>query len=123
VDSSTRPGSGRKPVKIDLLDLEKLCVLQCTDEELAAFFSVSVRTIEKRRKQPKFAEAMERGRCKGCLSIRRAQMRLAEAGNAPMCIWLGKQLLGQRDVRPVELSGPQDQPVQFSFEDINADRY
>ena len=41
----------RKPVKIDLMELEKLCALQTNDEELGAFFGVSVRTIEKRRKQ------------------------------------------------------------------------
>jgi hypothetical protein len=30
-------------------------------------------------------------------SLRRIQWKLAEAGNATMCVWLGKQLLGQRD--------------------------
>jgi len=34
---------GRK-VKIDLGELEKLCVLQCTDEEISAWFGVSTRT-------------------------------------------------------------------------------
>jgi hypothetical protein len=33
-----RIGAGRKAVKIDLGELEKLCSLQCTDEELAAWF-------------------------------------------------------------------------------------
>jgi hypothetical protein len=116
----TRAGAGRKPVKIDLIELEKLCSLQCTDEDLAAFFGVSVRTIENRRKQPKFGEVMARGRAKGRISVRRAQVKLLEAGNASMGIWLGKQLLGQRDVTPFELSGPNGQPVQFSLQSIDA---
>ena len=114
-----RKGAGRKPVKIDLVELEKLCALQTTDEELAAFFGVSVRTIEKRRKQPKFAAAMARGKAIGRISVRRAQMKLLEAGNATMGVWLGKMLLGQRDVRPIELSGPNGQPAKISLEAID----
>jgi hypothetical protein len=114
-----RPNAGRKPVNIDLVELEKLCSLQCTDAEIAGFFGVSTRSIEKRRKQPKFADAMERGRVKGRISVRRAQMRLVEGGNGSVAIWLGKQLLGQRDVTPIELSGPSGQPVQFSLQAID----
>lgn len=116
-----RPGAGRKPAQIDLVELEKLCTLQCTDEEIAAWFGVSTRTIETRRKQSaEFAEVMNRGRVKGRVSVRRAQMKLLESGNSSMGIWLGKQLLGQRDVTPIELSGPNGQTVQFSLEAIDA---
>jgi hypothetical protein len=34
--------------------------MQCTDEEVAAFFGVSTRTIERRRQVQKFADVMER---------------------------------------------------------------
>lgn len=115
-----RSGAGRKPVEMDLAELEKLCSLQCTDEEIAAWFGVSVRTIENRRQQPEFAEVMRRGRAKGRISVRRAQMKQLEAGNATMGVWLGKQLLGQRDVTPVELSGPSGQPMQISLETVDA---
>jgi hypothetical protein len=66
-----RPGSGRKAINIDLAVLEKLCGLQCTDLEIAGFFGVNVRTIERHKKKPAFAGAMERGRSKGRLSVRR----------------------------------------------------
>jgi hypothetical protein len=82
---------------IDLTELEKLCGLQCTDEEIAAWFGVATRTIERRRKVRKFAEVMERGKAKGRISVRRQQMKLLEAGNATMGVWLGKQILGQMD--------------------------
>src|SRR3979409_367157 len=82
---------------IDLVELEKLCMMQATDAEIGAFFGVSERTVLRRKKVPEFAEVMERGRAKGRLSMRRMQMKLLEAGNATMGIWLGKQYLGQND--------------------------
>ncbi len=86
-----------KTARIDLAELEKLCGLQCTDEEIAAWFGVTTRTIERRRKMNKFAEVMSRGRAEGRISIRRMQLKLLEAGNATMGVWLGKQILGQSD--------------------------
>jgi hypothetical protein len=115
-----RPGAGRKPLEIDLEQLEKLASLQCTDRELAAYFRCTTRTIEKRRKEPAFKEALERGKALGQISVRRAQMRLLEAGNATMSVWLGKQLLGQRDVTPVELTGSNGSEIKFSKEAVDA---
>jgi hypothetical protein len=41
---------------------------------------------------------------KGCAdikeSLRRKQLDIAKAGNVTMLIWLGKQILGQRDIQP-----------------------
>src|SRR5258708_748843 len=110
-----RAGAGRRAINIDLVMLEKLCSLQCTDEEIAACFGVSTRTIESRRKKPQFSEVMKRGKAKGRISVRRAQMKLLEAGNATMGVWLGKQLLGQRDLTPIEVSGAHGNPVQLSL--------
>src|SRR5687768_8357987 len=111
----SRERAGRRPVRIDLVELEKLCALQCTDEEIAAWFGVSAKTIAKRRKQPKFAEVMERGRAKGRVSVRRAQMKLLEAGNATMGVWIGKNVLGQRDVITTEHTGMAGGPIQVAY--------
>jgi hypothetical protein len=83
--------------EIDLSELEKLCGLQCTDEEIAAWFGVSTRTIERRRLEPEFADVMDRGRARGRISVRRLQMKLLEQGNATMGVWLGKNILNQVD--------------------------
>jgi hypothetical protein len=115
-----RAGAGRKPVEIDLDELSKLCSLQCTHEEMAAWFNCSVRTIENYANKPEYAEVMARGRAKGRISVRRAQMKLLEAGNATMGVWLGKQMLGQRDVTPVELSGVSGRPIEITLEAIDA---
>ncbi len=83
--------------EIDMGELEKLNMLHCTDQEIADWFGVTTRTIERRRTEPEFAAAMQRGRSKGKIQVRRMQMKLLEAGNATMAVWLGKQMLGQTD--------------------------
>jgi hypothetical protein len=102
-----RAGAGRKPVNVDLVELEKLCGLQCTDEDLAGFLDVSVRTIERRRRrEASFAAVMERGRAKGRVSLRRALYLQATQGKTPALIFLAKNLLGYRDAHVNEPSGP-----------------
>jgi hypothetical protein len=115
-----RVGAGRRPTLIDLMEFEKLAAMQCTLDEMAGFFNVSVRTIESRVKLSEFAETLARGRARGRISLRRAQMKAAEAGNSAMLTWLGKQYLEQRDVVPIELSGPGGGPVKLSLEEIDA---
>ena len=105
--------AGRKPIRIDLEQLEKLCNLQCTDDEIAAFFGISTRTIERRKSQPAFADALSRGKAKGRLSLRRSLWGLAVKGNPAANIFLAKNLLGYRDYVSSELSGPDGGPIRI----------
>jgi hypothetical protein len=120
-----RQNAGRKPVEIDLADWEKLHAMQSTMEEIAGFFSVSTRTIETRLKQPQYAEAAMRGRARGKISLRRRQMHSAEEGNVRMLIWLGKQMLGQKEVVANEITGPGGGPIKVAtkpdFSKLNED--
>ena len=106
----------RPKVKIDVVELEKLCGMQCTDEEIAAFFGVSKRTIERRRKVAKFSEAMEQGKAKGRVSVRRNLFRLASAGNIAAAIFLAKNLLGYKDFVSNEHSGPNGAPIEVDHQ-------
>jgi hypothetical protein len=101
-----RARSGRKPVHIDLVELEKLSALQCTDAEIASFFAISVRTLERRKNRPAVAEAIERGKARGKTSLRRSLFNLAMKGNPAANIFLAKNLLGYKDYVASELSGP-----------------
>ena len=101
----------RPKAKIDLAELEKLCAMQCTDEEIAAFFGVSTKTIERRRKVQRFGDIMEQARAKGRVSVRRNLFRLASNGNVAASIFLAKNLLGYRDVVANEVSGPDGRPI------------
>jgi hypothetical protein len=82
---------------IDLKELEKLCMMQCTDEEIAAWFGVSRDKIIRRKEINGFCGAYENGKHLGKVSLRRLQWQAAQKGNITMLIWLGKQILGQRD--------------------------
>src|SRR5215472_2130588 len=104
----------RPKANIDLAELEKLCGMQCTDEEIAAFFAVSTRTIVRRRRVQKFNEIMENARAKGRVSVRRSLFRLANAGNIAAAIFLAKNLLGYRDVVNTEHSGLAGGPIQVA---------
>lgn len=93
---------GRPQAKIDLAELEKLAGLQCTQEDVAAWFGVSVNTIKRRLREAEYREVWDAGLGKGRVSLRRKQMALADK-NATMAIFLGKQYLGQRDVAALEV--------------------
>ena len=96
----------RPKAKIDMVELEKLCGLQCTDEEIAAWFGVCTRTIERLRKNPKFSESMNQNKAKGRVSVRRSLFRLSAGGNIAAAIFLAKNLLGYKDYVRNEHSGP-----------------
>jgi hypothetical protein len=106
-----RNGSGRKKVDINVDDVERLAALQCTDMEIASFLRVSVRTIERRKSQPAFAEAIERGKARGRVSLRRTLWALAAKGNPAANIFLAKNLLGYKDYFSNEHSGPDGGPI------------
>lgn len=93
--------------EIDKEQFEKLCGLQCTEEEILGWFDITDKTLCtwcKREYGAGFSEIYRKKREKGKISLRRAQFRLAEK-SAAMAIWLGKQYLDQKDV--VEVADPE----------------
>lgn len=69
----------------------------CTDVEIAAWFECSVSTIQTKRKEEPYKTIFVTARESMDVSLRRAQMKLALAGNPSMLIWLGKVRLGQKE--------------------------
>lgn len=80
--------------------LDKICEMQCTREEAAAYFDISIDTMDERVKE-KFGctyHVYQQSKVlKGRTSLRRMQWQSAQKGNVQMQIWLGKQYLGQAD--------------------------
>jgi hypothetical protein len=91
------PVASHKDTAIDMVKLEKLCMLHCTDQEIASYLGVSVESIEQGRQSPAFVAVMERGRAKEKIAIRRGQMGLLEKASGTMAALLGRQVLGQRE--------------------------
>jgi hypothetical protein len=107
---------GRPRLQIDLVELEKLCALQCTHAEIASWFLCSIESIDKRiadratlyevddsdspgqKINLNFHEIMQRGYARGKISMRRQQIKMLNEGNGTMGVWLGKQYLGQKDI-------------------------
>jgi len=95
---------GRPLKEIDQQQFENLCGLQCTQEEICAWFDVTVDTIWswcKRTYGKTFSEVFRQKRGKGKISLRRKQFKLADT-SAAMAIFLGKNMLGQSDKLPEE---------------------
>ena len=92
--------TGRPKIEVNFAEVDKLCQIQCTGEEIASFFGISYDTLERRCKEQfkvSLAEYIKEKSAKGKSSLRRLQWKAAMSGNVTMLIWLGKQYLGQSD--------------------------
>lgn len=104
----------RPKVKIDVGELERLATLQCTEDEIALYLGISVRTLQRRLQIAKFNDVVASARAKGRISVRRHLFRLAAAGNIAAVIFLAKNLLGYRDVVNTEHTGLAGGPIQIA---------
>ena len=94
-------------IVIDWKEFEKLCWFQCTEQEIADWFGCGMDTLESRIKEYynglTFSEVFRQKKGTGKISLRRAQFQKAvKDGNVTMQIWLGKQMLGQKDKQEIE---------------------
>lgn len=93
-------GAGRPRLVIDKDLLEQLAKIQCTMEEIAAVLGCSVDTLERN-----FADVIKKGKDEGKASLRRLQWQGAQQGKPAMLIWLGKQVLAQKETVVQEHTG------------------
>ena len=99
--------TGRPLIKIDGQQVEAMCQMGCTLDEVGSVLGCSRDTLERR-----FAARISKGRLGGKVRLRKAQMNAAMSGNITMLIWLGKNILGQSDKIDQQLSGPDGGPIQ-----------
>lgn len=84
--------------------------IQCTRDEICDILGMSDTTLNRRIKEQgiegvdNFEALYKKHSGEGKASLRRMQWKAADAGNPTMLVWLGKQMLGQKDKQ--ELSGP-----------------
>lgn len=111
-DNPSKPGPKPKLEHSEQLleQIRALGKIQATVEEAASVLRVSLRTLQNFFTLHEDAKlAHEEGKSEGRASLRRAQFTSAINGNATMQIWLGKQMLEQREpVREIEVGKPGD---------------
>ena len=112
-ETAKHPG-GRPKIKIDYEAVQKLASIMCTQEEIAAFLGVSTKTLQR---DEEFCRIYKNGLDVGRMSIRRSQMKKALSGDTTMLIWLGKQMLGQRD--NIHNSVDVNQPIKLIVDDVD----
>ena len=104
------PRRGRPRKEIDKRTFENLCAIQSTLGEICAIFECDNKTLEtwcKREYGINFSEVFQKKRCRGFISLRRAQFQKAiDEKNTAMQIFLGKNWLGQSDKQDVKLDSP-----------------
>lgn len=109
-EAKTKSKGGRPKKYIDKQLFEQLCGLQCTLEEMEAFFNCDHKTIARWCRETyegkRFSQVFREKRQIGKISLRRKQLRLAER-SAAMAIFLGKNYLGQKD-EPEEAASAED---------------
>lgn len=103
--------NGRPPIELDWEDIERMCFIQCTMEEIALVCQVDTETLDRACKREfgiAFTTFSKQKRAGGKKSLRRAQFQTAVEGKNPtLLIWLGKQMLGQSDD-----PAPEDAPAE-----------
>jgi IS5 family transposase len=87
--------------------LTRLCEVQCTMGEILHVFAYqfSGDTIEREIKKKTgvtFKQFRKQNSASGRAKLRRLQWEAAESGNITMLIWLGKNILGQKDKSKIE---------------------
>lgn len=97
-------GRGENKKIIDPKEVRKLASIGMKNSEIAEYLDIDDSTLNYN-----FKQELIKGRHDLKCSLRQAQIRLALSGNAPMLIWLGKNILGQSD-NPLDSEANQPLP-------------
>lgn len=98
---------GRPHKELDPQLFENLCSIFCTQAEICEIMSVDDMTLRgwvERHYGETFSDVYKKHMGKGKMSLRRAQLKMAQT-NASMAIWLGKQFLNQLDRVEEQITG------------------
>ncbi len=115
--STSRNPMGRPRTAFDYAEVERIVGIGNRMTDLAYILGVSKSCVEKRmQNDAHFKNAVERGRARKRNLLHTAQMRAALDGNPTMLIWRGKQDLGQRDYRALEVTGADGVPLAIGID-------
>jgi hypothetical protein len=103
-----------RPIKeLDEETIYKLAALGCSYNEIAKWFNVSKDTLTRR-----YQDIIKEGAAQVKMDLKRKQLEVAMGGNVTMLIWLGKQMLDQREPRD-QTRDEQEAPDGIIIEEID----
>jgi hypothetical protein len=106
-------GAGRPRINLEPEQVRKLAAIHCTVDEIADVMGVGRDTIYRNYK-----DSLDMGRAEGKMSLRADQLKAAKNGSGIMLIWLGKQILGQKDQQ--EIAVVDEEEKRLSEKDVDA---
>lgn len=100
------------PSKQNIEEVEKYAALGLTQEQIAHNLRIGLSTLmDKKNEFEEFAEAIKRGQAKGIALVTNALMKQVKGGNTAAMIFYLKSRAKWRDVQPIELTGPDGEPL------------
>ena len=105
---------GRKPIEINLHDVEEAAADGLNESEVAARLGISLKTLERRKNRyVEYGEAIKRGRQRAHATVSSKLMALVKKGNLGAIVWYEKTRKGYSDRVQQELSGRDGEAIQI----------
>ena len=105
---------GRPKFVIEYDMVKELARCACTVQEIASYLGCSTDTLER---DAHFKEVYQEGLHHCRRSLRRVQYEAAMDGDRTMLVWLGKQLLGQKEKQETDMT-IQGGPEPIKLQDV-----
>lgn len=114
IPADSEDGRGRPQVVIDEVTLFELARTHASFEHMAKILGCSGQFLSV---HPTYREIIDRARAECKKDLLAAQLSAAITDRNPtMLIWMGKQLLDQKDVTRTEQTGPDGKPQQIEHQ-------
>lgn len=100
VKKSNTGEKGRPEIFLDMDQIRSYMQAGCSAPSIAGFLKIDRKTLYKKVEEKwgkSFGECLDDFKDEGRDLLKFAQFKKALDGNVPLLIWLGKQLLGQRE--------------------------
>lgn len=98
----------------DIKKIQRMAGLGLKVEQMAAVLGMSKKTFERRMKDTKgAADALEKGRAVAVMNVSETAYELATSRKHPIMTMFWLKCQGRwKEVQPVEISGPNGQPIE-----------
>jgi SpoVK/Ycf46/Vps4 family AAA+-type ATPase len=107
--------TGRPKININWAEAEKLCAMQCTEQEIVDWFHISIWTLDHRLREEKgmtFPQFFALHRTSGKIALRRNLFQLSQK-QGHVAIFLAKNWLNMKDTQ--EVTGEGGKAIEITY--------